>query len=645
MKISGDNKELAIKLDRTCLVNMVDNQFGFTLPLSDAVDAVGQMGYSLEKLPEPGSEPEPEPDPGPIYSSSARSLAIELSKKPNFLVGLSGNVNDILSQGIKPDIYYRYLTGYGSSGWRGWNAPDGYYVDKVIKDAAASGSIPMFTYYQLALEAERKDLSILTSSNMHQYLKDLKLMFERMAVFNIPVLFHLEPDLFGYLQSLGVPLDTKVNLHYADFEDLNDFPETILGLMWGIVDMGKRIAPKCKIGFHVSQWGDWFSWTDPDANLIKHAFSVADYVRQFGPCDFITLEVSDRDAGFYEVLGKEDKYWDETNTVLPNYENYIQWASAVIDRRKKPGLLWQLPLGVPSSTPGGITGHYRDNRVHFFFNNVQYLIDIGAFGMVFGAGAAGQTIISTDGFQYRDASAKYNANPVEILGDGPTPDPDPDPVPVPGTGSINIGPDMKLQIHTIGDSITENPGWRTTIYNELKNYGIETDFIGTLNDKYPKSPEPEHDGHSGWTTRQVLKNLDIWFGNILEPELTIVVLGTNDVAWWMAEQVSDVAVRLNMIIDKIKANAPNGTVLVASIPPQKSKIIENVKIDRAELVVAYNKEVALLVDKRKGEKVHFVDIFSALTLDDLYDGIHPSTAEGHVKMGMAFFAEIVRLLP
>jgi hypothetical protein len=72
---------------------------------------------------------------------------------------------------------------------------------------------------------------------------------------------------------------------------------------------------------------------------------------------------------------------------------------------------WQTPLGVPSTTPGGTAGKFRDNRVKYIFSHVREFIDVGGFAAVFGKGADGQTTISTDGGQFEQALVKYNAAP------------------------------------------------------------------------------------------------------------------------------------------------------------------------------------------------------------------------------------------
>ena len=76
---------------------------------------------------------------------------------------------------------------------------------------------------------------------------------------------------------------------------------------------------------------------------------------------------------------------------------------------------WQLPFGVPSDTPGGTPGHFRDNKVHYVFSHIQEFIDAGGVGATFGGGADGQTFITTDGGQFKTAVQAYFKAPVELI--------------------------------------------------------------------------------------------------------------------------------------------------------------------------------------------------------------------------------------
>ena len=75
---------------------------------------------------------------------------------------------------------------------------------------------------------------------------------------------------------------------------------------------------------------------------------------------------------------------------------------------------WQIPFGVPSTTPGGTAGHYRDNRVHYIFSHIDEFVAAGGLGVTFGTGAGNQTYITTDGDQFKNAVAGYFSAPVAL---------------------------------------------------------------------------------------------------------------------------------------------------------------------------------------------------------------------------------------
>jgi hypothetical protein len=359
-----------------------------------------------------GSTPNPIPSPVPDASvrQKAYDLAMYFRNKPYFMVGNMGLDNGT-ALGIKTDIFYRYLVG----GWRKWNSPDGAYADMIMAKADEGGAVPMFTYYVLAYNFEIKNYAILTSEQLHEYLSDVRVMYQRMGVYNKPALFHIEPDFFGYLQQYAVAqgkpaASIAAKIRYQDIPECLSLPENVGGLMDCIITMGRKLAPKVRMGFHASGWGDWYDPNVP-SQIIPKAQSVANFLRSVGSdkTDFVVLETSDRDAGFLEVTrGDKGAYWDDKA-----FNVHMTWVNAITSTMGKPCLWWQMPFGVPS-TNSGYDGHYRDNRVPYFFGNVPTAINAGGFGMAFGAGADKQTTPDTDGGQFKKAVDAYKANPKSI---------------------------------------------------------------------------------------------------------------------------------------------------------------------------------------------------------------------------------------
>ena len=158
-------------------------------------------------------------------------------------------------------------------------------------------------------------------------------------------------------------------------------------------------------------------WADPDPAKI------AAFLSQVGGAesDVVVIDVLDRDAGCFEAhtdpaCQRNDGpwYWDETNQKSPNFREHLAWAKTLGAGMGKPILWWQVPFGVPSATPGGTSGHYRDNRVKYVFDHPDEFAAVGGLGVAFGTGAGNQTDWTTDGGQFKTAVAKYLTSPAPL---------------------------------------------------------------------------------------------------------------------------------------------------------------------------------------------------------------------------------------
>lgn len=361
-----------------------------------------------------------------------RQLAMDLRGSPNFMIGLGNDNQGPYTNDIPIDLHYAYLVGYGDeTGWPTWNT-NGNYPLYFAQNATDHGVTPMFTYYQLALELENTNDTVLSDADrMHQYLSDVRLLFQRIADHDTPAVVGFEPDFFGYLMNraaMGTGPDMiTARIHHADAPECATLPETATGLAKCVVAIGRAVAPKAKIGFHASMWGAWYDVLDPNADIEASGNKVGDFLNALGAAgtDFVGIETLDRDAGFWETSGggstcsitngsRGAVYWDDTNTSLPNFSQHLRWVTAVTAKLQRPAIEWQTPLGVPSTTCGGTNENYRDNRVKYFFSHVPDLIDAGIAGMTFGTGAGAQTHLGTDGGQFKAAALAYRAAPVAL---------------------------------------------------------------------------------------------------------------------------------------------------------------------------------------------------------------------------------------
>lgn len=208
----------------------------------------------------------------------------------------------------------------------------------------------------------------------------------------------------------------------------------------------------------------------------------------------------------------------------------------------------------------------------------------------------------------------------------PSPAPTRSPTAVPAGGALRILP--------LGDSITEgvNGGYRPNLRAALEAAGRPVTYVGPRSDV-----GGAHAGTPGFNTGDILRELPGYLSTY-RPTVVLLMIGTNDLAWWTADQnvAASTAARVDTIIDRIQASGAQ--VYLATIPPASSASVPIINRDRAALVRAYNAELRALAAARG---VPLVDVEAALTLSDLYDGIHPSEAAHDNKIAPAWAEAIL----
>jgi hypothetical protein len=349
---------------------------------------------------------------GPIGSSGAAKLAARLRAKGNFLIGMGNdlandhNMDGAYTVGPTLDLHYAYLVGLPTQGgWPDWN-PDGAFVNVLSTAAQAHGVTPMYSLYMMAADGDG-NISVLTNDSfMSLYWQAAKLLFQRIAMIQGPAVVHIEPDFWGY--AIQKANDGTAAVHIAAFApDCAGVTEDVRGMGECFVKLRNKYATNAAIGFHYSTWG-----ADVPTSI---AFFKAVHAQE---TDFIATDMLDRDAGCFEAHTDPNCmrtdgpwYWDETNQTHPNFHDNLATVQSMTGGLALPMLWWQVPFGVPSTTPGGTAGHYRDNRVHYIFSHIGEFMAAGGVGAVFGTGAANQTYITTDNGQFKSAATAYFASP------------------------------------------------------------------------------------------------------------------------------------------------------------------------------------------------------------------------------------------
>ncbi len=221
----------------------------------------------------------------------------------------------------------------------------------------------------------------------------------------------------------------------------------------------------------------------------------------------------------------------------------------------------------------------------------------------------------------------------------PTPPTNPTPTPpveiIPGT----------VRIMPLGDSITEGPsgGYRNGLWNRLTADGYKLDYVGPRYDQWTLVPDKDHAGTPGFTTGGISDNINGWMDSY-KPQVVLLLIGTNDLAWWVTDRPENIAKNVGTIIDKIKAKSPSTYIVVGTITPMRGVALPN-NTDRMALVDQYNVAVRSLVAERaaQGTRVALAEVNRVVTLDDLYDGVHPNNT-AHDKIAEVWYNAVKPLL-
>jgi hypothetical protein len=330
----------------------------------------------------------------------------------HFLVGMGNDLNNdhnmdgAYTLGTTLDLHYAYLVGLPTmGGWPDWNT-NGTFVNILTDSAQAHGVTPMFTLYAMAAMGDGNFAMTTNDSAMNLYWQGAKLLFQRLGVYGKPAVVHLEPDFWGYAMQHTVDGSARV-IVTEHAPDCAGMPDTLVGMAGCLMKLARTYSPQVAVGFHISAWGG------SQAQIIQFFKAI-----HADSADFVATDMLDRDAGCFEAhtdpncqRSGSGWYWDETNQTSPNFHDHLAWVAAIHQALNVPFMWWQVPFGVPSTTPGGTSGHYRDNRVHYMFSHWSEFAAAGGVAAVYGTGAANQTYITTDNGQFKSAVAAYFAAP------------------------------------------------------------------------------------------------------------------------------------------------------------------------------------------------------------------------------------------
>ncbi len=248
---------------------------------------------------------------------------------------------------------------------------------------------------------------------MRAYYAEWKLLMQKAGAYGDPVVVHVEPDLWGYMQqAYGEDASAApVRVASSGFEEAAGYPNTAAGFAQALTHLRDVYAPNVLLGYHFSQWATGEDLILGGADPVATADQLAAFYQSLGVSfDLIFLGPSDRDAAYYEIVRGDGgaRWWEDAD-----YERYRAFLGRLVEKTGKRAMLWQVPVGnTLYRSMDNTWGHYQDNRVEYWLGERQHLVEYaeaGVIAVLFGAGASGCTV-------YADGAGDGITNPPPING-------------------------------------------------------------------------------------------------------------------------------------------------------------------------------------------------------------------------------------
>ena len=184
-----------------------------------------------------------------------------------------------------------------------------------------------------------------------------------------------------------------------------------------LIALRNRLAPHVLLAYHLSVWGTDEDITNSKPSLaqmdVLAAKSAAFYESLHAHFDLAFNDVTDRDAGYYPM---------SKGTLTPggapaDFARENRYLAGFTRRTHTAVVLWQLPLG--DTHENNTLDHYQDNRLQWWFGagsaaHLRATRDAGVIGLLFGAGASGNTTQMTDGGFFYRLARRYEQHPLSL---------------------------------------------------------------------------------------------------------------------------------------------------------------------------------------------------------------------------------------
>jgi hypothetical protein len=302
------------------------------------------------------------------------------------------------------DYVYQYITyNWYTDGW------GGNFVGRFVNQAWDKGYIPVVSVYlMLGTPPECGESAACYASKLQNpgtvanYLAALQEAANQ-AKGAKPVIFHLEPDFYGFMQQHRYSNNLPQPDNPAMFPvalNVPGYSNNLAGFGRRMVDLIHATAPNVLAAPHASMWAtDQDPSNVPMADVPLMAQRTATFMNVMGSAqaDLFFVEWSDRDAGCTNLpqCNPPRPWWDDTNRTLPHPARTMLWENALSTASNKRLVLWQVPVG--NMNLDDTCNRYRDNRVAYAFSHPRDLYEAGVIAVLFGGGADCMTQASTDG--------------------------------------------------------------------------------------------------------------------------------------------------------------------------------------------------------------------------------------------------------
>jgi hypothetical protein len=182
---------------------------------------------------------------------------------------------------------------------------------------------------------------------------------------------------------------------------------------------------------------------------------------------------------------------------------------------------------------------------------------------------------------------------------------------------------------TVGAGSLRTAGFRAPLQDMLQHDGIAFDMVGSQHSGPLAMPDPDHEGHGGWTMERMQPFVASWM-TAQKPDIVLLQVGTNDLISGVGAAVT--AERLDTMLRTIRETSSAYVIIAGVWAPLRSR-----QVARTE----YAQLAAEVVERHRaaGEPVSFVDASTLLGPGDLYDGLHPNV-NGYRKIAVLWDREI-----